>query len=591
MRELLVKLRVRRIAGQEGWVMMDAVWSSVVVVLAFMATFMALENGNKTATRDIARTTAYDLAQDELAGLHDLGRQSLTALVAKNNLASPPTSPSKTVTLNGHQYKIWYSAYYVTGLGNNATDACGGTYASNGSGTAKFVYIKVTVVYDGITFAGATPSRSLPTLDEYFAPEGADSTGTLRVYLLKPPTDTAWGGVTVNLVATGPGMNFPPQSQTTGTTSGCVLFTGLPRGQYNIAVVTSKYDIYLNNATGSQLNVPINLPDRSSVSKEIRMDSPVKVPFDFWVHGIKDNADVEAVPPTTNTSSGVGASSLVGPWTARSSKILAIPTNHPAPGEYSLSPGTSYMPHGTWLPSYGAKYLYPEPNGYDTFAGACDVNESSTTTSVPATGNPTFTAGGTYQVASADPIFWLDQLDLKVATTPLTDQTGGPGATGLNNWKLKEIKKFSSTGPYGAKVQVKLINKEGTSPLGTAATAASCGVHPELFNTWLRLKGNMYSQPLAAAPYNVPMPRLEDPATAIPAGQYNVCVDAYVTGSQWRRTNAITPATYGWVAVAEHRYKSFVYDTSSTTPVTWDPFNDLPVVNADCSTSSALWSP
>src|SRR3954453_9189935 len=130
MRTQFVKHRMALLRRDEGWVLMDAIWSSVVVILAFMATFMAMDSGTKTATRDIARTAAFDIAQDEMANQRALGKTGLNNLLATNNTAVPPSGASRQVTINGKTYRIWYKAYYVTGLGNNSTDACGGSYAA-----------------------------------------------------------------------------------------------------------------------------------------------------------------------------------------------------------------------------------------------------------------------------------------------------------------------------------------------------------------------------------------------------------------------------------------------------------------------------
>ncbi|MGH2906594.1 MAG: carboxypeptidase-like regulatory domain-containing protein, partial [Solirubrobacterales bacterium] len=322
-------------SDQHGWVLMDAVWSSVVVVLAFMATFMALENGNKTATKDVVKTSAYDVAQNELNGLRELGVQNINSLLAKNNASNAPTSPSKTVMLGGEQYKIWYKAYYVSGLGDNSLDACGGTFVDDGSGAAKYIYMKVTVQYPGITFSGSTPSSPLPTLDAYFSPEGGDTnanTGTLRVYTLNS-TNVPYVGTTVSLEATGVGMNYSTVTKTTGST-GCALFTGLPRGSYNINVSTGLYDLYMNNPTGGTDVTPINLPARAAMSRDIHLENAVRVTPDVYTDtGIKVN------PGATTTSDLIGEGSAAVPvnWIARSSKIIQTSGE-----DFTTLPGSSY---------------------------------------------------------------------------------------------------------------------------------------------------------------------------------------------------------------------------------------------------------
>lgn len=453
-------LHARR-SGQEGWVLMDAVWSSVVVALAFMGTFLAIDASTKTATTDIRRSTAYDLAQNELDRLRKLGDSNLPGLLAADNTAVPPSSPSRTVTLDGVTYRIWNRAYYVENIGNDITDACGNAASATNGTTAQFIYIKTTVYWQGQT--GATDEMPKPAeASLHFAPEGGDlqtNTGTLRVFV-QTMDGTPIVGKSVTLKRLPAGTVITGKPTTTGA-SGCVLFTGLPRSQYEITIpTTTEYDLYM---TTNPVKVPITISSRASLSRTIKIGQPVTVVPSFVTNG--GSGDV------TVTS---GASTLVGPWMAASPSITAASGN-----EFMASPGMTFMPHQT---AGIANKMFALDTGYTAFAGPCDINDPTAPNRVTMgdTIDPSWVPGGTYV---------------------------GPRALRVPNFRVRLVRTADNAIASTGMVMVKLIDR-----VGSTAGAGSCGARTSLFETWIRLPGKVDSEGY-----------LTVSAYALPTGRYDVC--------------------------------------------------------------------
>ena len=162
-----------------------------------------------------------------------------TLLAADDPRTSLRPVRAGTVTLDGVNYTIWNRAYYVENIGADVTDACGSAASATNGTTAQFVYIKTSVYWPGMTGSGGASGATGPlapqpaVLDAYFAPEGGDlqtSTGTLRVFV-QNMAGKAIVGKTVELRRKVGASTVSVGTKTTGTT-GCVLFTGLQRGDY-----------------------------------------------------------------------------------------------------------------------------------------------------------------------------------------------------------------------------------------------------------------------------------------------------------------------------------------------------------------------
>lgn len=473
MRALVVRYRHAVRTGQEGWALMDAIWSSVVVVLAFIGTFLAIDASTKTASRDSRRTAAYEIAQTELDRLRKMGDTNLPTLLAQDNTSTPPSSPNRTVVVDGVVYSIWDRAYYVQGIGPNTTDACGVTISGAGSTSAQYVYLKTTVTWPGsegstgVTGGGAPKAA---VLDSYFAPEGGDlqsNTGTMRIFLARINMAPV-SGRTVNLYKMP--ANTLVAAKTTNI-NGCALFTGLARSDYEIRIpATSEYDLFM---TTNPITIPSKVPARATISRVIKIDYPVELNPVFVTKTSSGGSDI-----TLNPSDG-SSSSLVGPWVAAASEF------NRASGSEFISTGYGFMPHTT---SSIARKMFPQTTGYAAFAGPCDVNDpgSANRTIIP---NP-----------STDPT-WL----------PNSIYTGGQTIR-LPNFRIQLTSPTSVAGT--GKIQVRLKDK----PTGGTGVV-NCGPRASLQNTWIKLPGTTDTSGWLSAQ-----------AYALPVGEYEICAQQRGTG-------------------------------------------------------------
>lgn len=467
MQWVINRYRRSKRTGQEGWVLMDAIWSSVVVALAFMGTFLAIDASTKTATRDIRRSTAYDLAQNEIDRLRKLGDTNLPGLLAADNTATPPSSPSRTVTLDGVNYTIWNRAYYVENIGTDVTDACGNAASAGNGTTPQFIYIKTLVYWQGM--GGSTGFSPKPAeLDAYFAPEGGDlqtNTGTLRVFVHTMDDDPIVGK-SVTLKRLPSGVTITGKPSTTGS-SGCVLFTGLQRSQYEITIpTTTEYDLYM---TTNPIKVPIMISSRASLSRTIKIGQPVTVIPSFVTNPTNTLPANDVTVPAGSTTS-----SFIGKWMAASPEITAASGN-----EFMASPGMTFMPHQS---ASITNKMFALDTGYTAFAGPCDINDPGPTNRVTMgdTIDSSWLPGGTYV---------------------------GPRALRVPNFRVRLVRTADNAISNSGMVQVKLIDR-----VGSTSGAGSCGARTSLFETWVRLPGRVDSEGY-----------LTVPAYALPTGRYEIC--------------------------------------------------------------------
>ncbi len=479
MRALITRYRHAVRTGQEGWALMDAIWSSVVVILAFVGTFLAIDASTKTAKRDAHKTAAYDIAQTELDRLRKMGDTNLPTLLAQDNNSTPPSSPNRSVVVDGVTYSIWDRAYYVQGIGPDTTDACGVSISGAGSTSAQYIYLKVTVTWpgsegsSGVTGGGA-PKAAM--LDTYFAPEGGDlqsNTGTMRIFLARI-NGAPVNGRTVNLYKMP--ANTLVATKTTNI-NGCALFTGLSRSDYEVRVpATSEYDLYM---TTNPITIPIKVPARATISRVIKIDFPVTVNPAFVTKTSSGGSDI-ALNPSDGSSS-----SLVGPWIAAASEF------NKASGIEFISTGYGFMPHTN---ASIANKMFPQTSGYAAFAGPCDVND-------PGAANR-----ATIPTPTTDPTW-----------APNTVYTGGQTLR-LPNFRI-QLTSPTSTAATG-KVLVKLKDK----PTGGTGVV-NCGPRATLYDTWIRLPGAVDSSGW-----------LTGQAYALPVGEYEICARQSGTGTGWGST-------------------------------------------------------
>ncbi|MBJ7457874.1 MAG: hypothetical protein JHD02_01670 [Thermoleophilaceae bacterium] len=485
----------RRLRDERGWALVDALASSVVVVLAFVGTTMAFNGSTASVASNAKKTQALVVAQNEINFLRSKAGQDI------NGLINTYDNTTKTVVYKGTTYTVERSAYYVTGLGSDRQDACEVAYSSGG-GAARYIYIRVKVTYAGqLNSASGSSSSYLSSpasLDTYFSPEGGGvqaDTGTLRVYVLNRNNGVA--GITSNIELYIAGNTTPLRTEAINTTTGCVLFTGLVRNTYVVKVpVTSKQDIYMTNSSSiNKVSLPVVMPDRGALSREVRIDLPVPVTTRFYTStGTNANYEVRTANGNTNP--------FFGSWVGATDQIKASPTT-----DYSHVPsGLSFMPHVN-TPSAASlpTSMFANAAGYATWAGPCDINNpnigvtdgSNYQLPLPANASDSAWLPGSTGYAHS---LWLSQIR---TTLSLSGVTGPPSPTFGSRTYYYGLA-FNSP----ATVRVKL--KSDTD--GSTATAR-CRPSTNLVNTWQTL-----------GTVNASGVRLAPDAESLPVGRYDVCV-------------------------------------------------------------------
>lgn len=503
----------RRIVREErGWVLMDAVWSTVVVIGAFVATTMAFDGATRSVARDSKKSQAMQVAQNEINRMRAVGQRSINDLTSMNNT-------TQTVAFEGVNYNVAYKAYYVTGMGGDEAQACELTFGSSSGASARFIYTKVNVTYAG-QVTGSTSATSdyatEPTsLSNYFAPEGGGSqpdTGTLRVYVLDHTDAVASGISTVQLYIAGESTAL--RTQTINPTTGCVLFTGLTRNTYQVRVpVTGRQDLYMSN-TGTAVNLTVVMPDRGSLTRDIRLANPVTVNPIFRVR-----TGTGATPTIDVNSSTSGVSPFVGHWTAESDSYKSAPDV-----DHARLPGRVYMPRTVPTSTLRDK-LFPLKAGYSAYAGSCDWNDPNSGVNDGVTNNqvliPTtiphasWVPNGTYT-----PVLPMSQIRTAPTLVPIitSQPSSGLQSGATYYWDQRSL---------GFKVKVKLV-----SDAASEDPEASCKPSAAFADTWVQLPGTITTSGLTLA----------DVAEILPVGKYEVCVRATFTATQrTRNTSTFSP--------------------------------------------------
>lgn len=494
----------RKLKDERGWALVDAIASSVVVVLAFVGTTMAFNGSEASVARNSKKTQAMIVAQNSINEMRGTGQRNINQLLALHDT-------SKTVIYDGVPYTVAYVAEYRTGLGTDQQDACEVSYSS-GAGTARYIYMQVRVTYAGQTngASGSTnPYISSPaSLDSYYAPEGGGvqaDTGTLRVYVLNRADGVATGIGSVKLWDPGLGAELTPR--TTNTTTGCYLFTGLVRNTYTVRVgISTLQDLYMTNSSSSTVSLPVVMPDRGALSREVRIASPLNVTPKFYTNtGTNSKYEVKYVSGKSNAFFG-GSATRLGNWIAASDQIRASTTT-----DFSYIPsGLAFMPHiSTATVATLPNGMFPLKQGYSAYAGPCDANDPNA--NAPETDNyqvqvPINLSDGNWTNSIGySPELWLSQIRTTVSLTPSIKPTSGQSAS--RTYYFNQTLSTSGT-LGGAQVWVKLV-----SDADGGTTQPRCISNFNSFDTWVRL-GTITASGT----------QLSDEAEALPVGTYDVCV-------------------------------------------------------------------
>jgi hypothetical protein len=568
--------RLRR--SEDGWALMDAVWSAAVIAMAFLATFTLLDSSGRSAARNAKKSQALIVAQNEINRMRNVGQRSEAALRAMDGT-------TQTIVYRGSNFSVSYTAVATSGIGAGQVEACSVDYNAAGEtaampDNAAFIYMRVDVDYLGLGGAtgstGASGSSSSPghaTLDSHFAAErSADvntSVGMLRVYTLDR-NGTPTSGVT--------GVTLVKDAQTftaaaSNSTKGCYLFVGLAAGDYTIRVGTTLQDLYMSNS-GGYVTRQYQMPTGVLRSTGIKLSAPVKVEptFSYRYNGTTKTLTTG----TAGVNDFVKGPGGTGNWVAMSDEIVKPPTGN---ASFFLNPGGVFQPNANSSDADKSK-MYPTANGYSGFAGPCRINDpgQGSWINVPASfPNATWAPNSTLSPA---PAFWLSTLK-PTATFPAANGQGsdGQGSNLFENGNTRwHIWGHSLT---SGQVEVALV---GASDGDVAPAECNVGyaIGSNTADKWRRMPGEFTGSGGALNYLG------SDISTALPTGRYDVCVR--VAYSYWRQQQKVKSTgflqykwkwegtaqqvtTYGWKRV-NGQTLNYAAEAAATAAITglpaWD---------------------
>jgi type II secretory pathway pseudopilin PulG len=470
-------------SSERGSLLVEALFSAAIVAMAFTATTLAFNSSTSSATRDINKSGALTVAQSQLEYMRSVGQADVNKLVGTATVTGLDGT-SRTLTYAGVRYTVSYRAYYVDSMGSGTSDSCGSSFATGGTTSAQYVYIKVSVTYP-------IPGGTAPaiTMDSYFAPEGGSSqssTGTLKVYVLGTDGNPIASVTQVDLK-----LNAATVDTKTLNANGCVLFTGLARGVYTISVPDNTLqDLYMTSRS-SIYTRKVPMPARGAIVQKIVLAQPVTITPIFKAT-LPTTGTAVVAPATANkfVNDTLGANSGTGMWIGTNTNVTDVGYT-----DYTLNPGKVFMPHFNANPVSMASQLYPDPAGYSAYPGPCTAN-------YPGAGNLQPIVSPSW----ANPTLWLTKLATTAGLTSSAQPT--PNAAKTYYWNQAFI---------SANVKVKLIGDN----TGARQATSDCGPRPSLYNTWVSL-GSIISNNAT----------ISDLVQALPTGEYDVCVGINYTYSK-----------------------------------------------------------
>ena len=366
--------RVRaRLASERGFTLIEVLVSALVTTLIATAVAGALVTNTDIISNQNSRSQAETLAEQDQERLKGLSAEQLDNL-----------SQNYNVTVGGATYAIASKAWYLNSTNGQTCTAAGGAAAT---------YFKTISTVSRTNAAGT--KATLATDESVITPPAGGS------LLVQFHDQTASPLAGVSLSATG-----PESDAGTSDTNGCVVFSALDSGTYNLAYTDLGYVDPNGNASP--------LSDTSTVAST-GIASPGKGnPIELGqAAGLTGNFKMTVGSPTAYTAYAGGLS-----WF--SSGGAGIPmasyrTNDLAGGTTASSISTTNVAGttGTGLfPFVSSQSPVTYTNNYQVWAGTCRQEQ-------PPTGYDMFTVapGSTQTQPIQVPTL---QLTVKLGSTPVT---------------------------------------------------------------------------------------------------------------------------------------------------------------------------
>jgi hypothetical protein len=237
-----------RLRSEDGFTLVEMLAASILLVIAVIGTFTALEAVGRAGVQERYRLQAYSAAQDDQARLRGLKVTQLIGL-----------SQTRNVSIDGINFTVKSSSRVIT-------DSTGTQSCDQGTAAADYMTITSTVSWPNMTV------KPIAITSIVTPPTGTfdESTGTLAVAV----QDSRGVGIpNIGLSGSGAG-SF---SGVTGD-NGCAIFAALPEGNYTLTSSASDYVDKDGNPAGSQ---PTSVVAQSTNTVALQLDRPGSVDVRF----------------------------------------------------------------------------------------------------------------------------------------------------------------------------------------------------------------------------------------------------------------------------------------------------------------------
>ena len=371
-----------RAAAQDGFTIIEVLVTAIVVAVVMGATFGAIQAAGRAGADQRHRAESYAIAQKDQARM-----RSMRISTVKN------LNETTTATFNGTTYTIKSQGAFVN-------DVTGTASCEEGTNTSDYIIATTTVTWPSI---GTSPPTVIKSIIAPPAGSLAEDRGALAVVV----RNAAGAGIPGFQVSGSGAGSF---SGSTGST-GCILFTDLPEGNYTLTPSSS-------GRVDADGNPPAPLATsvvgQSTNTVVLRYDTPgsIRVDFTTRIGGVIQTTQQDTI---TVFNTGMTQEKSFGTVGSKQSNLTA----------------TS---------------LFPFTSPYAVYAGSCDANNPNPTgvANPPAAAaiasvlvSPNQTANATIQLpalivtvrsgnSSSSPGSTIAGATVKIADTGCTDSGGNP---------------------------------------------------------------------------------------------------------------------------------------------------------------------
>jgi Tfp pilus assembly protein PilV len=307
--------------AQAGFALIEVLISAVILALIVIATFTGFDVANRASASERARAQADVLAQQDEDRLRSLQIGQLSNL-----------NETRTVKYNNTEYTVASTGEFIA-------DTTGATSCSEQAQEASYVRTSSKVTWYGSGIRHPVVETGLIT-----PPPG----GALLVQIFNAHGSPV-SGMTVK--ATGPSPASSSVSAITGT-KGCVIFAGLPEGEYQATASQTGYIDKNGNSEPLAAEQSVTIVPGTTDKKSFEFDRPGAVSVSFeTTNGAEATGDTFVAQNSSLPTPGFRTYGTAGTYAA------------------SITSPKTLLPYGSPGP--------PVESPYAVYGGTCEADEPS----------------------------------------------------------------------------------------------------------------------------------------------------------------------------------------------------------------------